>query len=169
MVILMMGVSGCGKTTIGRKVAGLLRLPFLDADDLHSGSSISKMMNGIPLTDMDRGPWLNRVAEKLGQMERRGGGVAACSALKESYRQVLVGGLSSPVLWVYLKGTRDTLHRRLLERTAHFMPPGLLDTQLKTLEEPESALALSVELSPDVLCERIVHFVLGQKTREISG
>jgi len=158
MVILIMGVSGSGKTTIGQKVARILQVPFFDGDDLHSKASISKMMKGIPLTDNDRGPWLKRVAEKMAQMEGQGGGVVACSALKEKYRHVLIGDASFPVLLVYLKGKPDTLRRRLLKRTEHFMPPDLLDSQLKTLEEPDSALTLSIELSPDTLCKKIIDY-----------
>ena len=157
MVILIMGVSGCGKTTVGRKVADVLRVPFLDADDFHPASNIRKMKKGIALTDDDRRPWLKTVAEKMAEMAGQGGGVVACSALKESYRQVLFADAFFPVLLVYLKGTRNTLHRRLLQRGKHFMPPDLLDSQMKTLEEPDSVLTLSIELSPEILCKRIVH------------
>ena len=161
MVILIMGVSGCGKTTIGAGVARALKVPFLDGDDLHSQVSISKMNKGIPLTDEDREPWLKRVAEKMGDME--GGGVVACSALKERYRRVLTGDSSFPVLLVYLKGKRETLCRRLRQRKSHFMPPDLLDSQLKALEEPENALTLSIELSPDIMCNRIIQYAAGQQ------
>ena len=161
MVILIMGVSGCGKTTIGAGVARALKVPFLDGDDLHSQVSISKMNKGIPLTDEDREPWLKRVAEKMVEME--GGGVVACSALKERYRRVLTGDSPFPVLLVYLKGKRETLCRRLRQRKSHFMPPDLLDSQLKALEEPENALTLSIELSPDIMCNRIIQYAAGQQ------
>ncbi len=157
MVILIMGVSGCGKTTIGLAVARALQVPFLDGDDFHSQANISKMNRGLPLTDDDRGPWLKRVAEEMEKMAGQGGGVVACSALKERYRQVLFGDAFFPVLLVHLKGTRNRLHRRLLQRGKHFMSPDLLDSQLNILEEPENALALSIELSPEILCKRIVH------------
>jgi carbohydrate kinase (thermoresistant glucokinase family) len=157
MVILIMGVSGCGKTTIGLKVARTLQVPFLDGDDLHSQTNISKMKKGLPLTDDDRGPWLKRVAEEMVKMAGQGGGVVACSALKESYRHVLFSDSSTTTLLVYLKGTRGTLYRRLQQRKTHFMPLDLLDSQLNTLEEPEHALTLSIELSPEILCERIVY------------
>jgi len=90
----------------------------------------------------------------------------ACSALKESYRKILFGDVSFPVLLVYLKGTRDTLSQRLTQRTEHFMPPALLDSQLETLEEPDAALTLSVDLTPEILCDRIVHeaLLLAHKT-----
>ena len=158
MVILIMGVSGCGKTTVGFKVAHALKVPFLDGDDLHSPDSISKMRKGLPLTDDDRYPWLKRVAEKMIEMAGQGGGVLACSALKKRYRRVLKGDASFPVLLVYLKGNRDILYRRLQRRKNHFMSPDLLDSQLKTLEEPEHALTFSIELSPEIICHRIVQY-----------
>lgn len=157
MVVLIMGVSGCGKTTIGLKVARALQVPFLDGDDLHSQTNISKMNRGLPLTDDDRGPWLKRVAEEMAKMAGQGGGVVACSALREGYRQVLFSDSLAPTLLVYLRGTRSTLFRRLQQRESHFMPPDLLDSQLNLLEEPEHALTLSIELPLEILCERIVH------------
>ncbi len=163
MVILIMGVSGCGKTTIGRKLARMRHVPFLDGDELHSKSSISKMKSGIPLTDVDRGPWLQRVSKEMVRMAGQGGGVVACSALKEKYRRVLLDNASFPFLLVYLKGSRGILQKRLLKRSDHFMPPDLLDSQLKALEEPASALTLSIELSPDVLCNRIMAYAAEQK------
>jgi len=166
MVILIMGVSGSGKTTVGLLVARALQVPFVDGDDLHSRANISKMKEGLPLTDEDRIPWLNRVAAEMVRLEGQGGGVVACSALKESYRKILFGDVSFPVLLVYLKGTRDTLSQRLTQRTEHFMPPALLDSQLETLEEPDAALTLSVDLTPEILCDRIVHeaLLLAHKT-----
>lgn len=162
IIVVVMGVSGCGKTTIGRRVAKVLQLPFLDADDLHPPANISKMKKGIPLADDDRYPWLKRVAEKIAEMAEKRGGVVACSALKEPYRRVLMGDSSLPVLLVHLKGTRDTLYRRLRQRKSHFMPPDLLDSQLKALEEPNNALVLSIELSPETICHRIIEYAVGQ-------
>jgi carbohydrate kinase (thermoresistant glucokinase family) len=156
MVILIMGVSGSGKTTVGRLVARALGVPFVDGDDLHSRANISKMKEGFPLTDDDRIPWLKGVAAEMFRLAGQGGGVVACSALKESYRKILFGDFPFPVLLVYLKGTRDNLSQRLTQRTEHFMPPALLDSQLETMEEPDAALTLSIELSPEILCERIV-------------
>ena len=163
MVIVIMGVSGCGKTTVGRRVADVLRVPFLDADDFHPASNIQKMKKGLSLADDDRRPWLKTVAEKVAQMAEQGGGVVACSALKKSYRHALFGDSSTPTLLVYLKGTRSTLYRRSQQRKNHFMPPDLLDSQLNTLEEPQHALTLSIELSPEILCERIVQYAVGQQ------
>ncbi|OQY44281.1 MAG: hypothetical protein B6240_10795 [Desulfobacteraceae bacterium 4572_87] len=168
MIIMIMGVSGCGKTTVGRRVAKLLHTPFLDADDLHPKSNISKMKKGLPLTDEDRDPWLKRVAEEMVRLEGKGGGVVACSALKGPYRRVLPGDATLQVLLVYLKGTRDTLYRRLRERKNHFMPPDLLNSQLKALEEPRDALTLSIELSLEIICERIVQHAVEEKGGHIG-
>jgi carbohydrate kinase (thermoresistant glucokinase family) len=160
MVIVIMGVSGCGKTTVGRRVAEKLHAPFLDADDLHSQANIIKMKNGLPLTDDDRGPWLKKVSEKMVQLEGQGGGVVACSALKERYRRVLLSDASFQVFLVYLKGTRDILYRRITQRKNHFMHPDLLNSQLKTLQEPRNALILSIELSPEIICDRIIEYAV---------
>jgi carbohydrate kinase (thermoresistant glucokinase family) len=168
MVIVIMGVSGCGKTTVGRRVAKMIHTRFLDSDDLHSEANISKMKNGFPLTDDDREPWLKRVAEKMVQLEGQGGGVVACSALKERYRRMLINHSSLPILLVYLKGTRDTLHRRIAQRENHFMPPDLLNSQLKTLEEPRDALTLSIEVSPEIICKRIVQHAVEEKGGHIG-
>ena len=155
MVVLIMGISGSGKTTVGRLVARTLQVPFVDGDDLHPRANIRKMKEGLPLTDVDRIPWLKRVAAEMVALAGQGGGVVACSALKKSYRKILFGDVSFPVLPVCLKGSRNTLHQRLTQRSDHFMPPTLLDSQLRTLEEPGDALTLSIELSPEILCERI--------------
>ena len=163
MIILIMGVSGCGKTTVGTRLASLLDSRFLDADDLHPKSNIAKMKKGLPLTDDDRYPWLKRVLDGMVRLEGEGGGVVACSALKERYRQVLLSDSSFQVLLVYLKGTLDVLFRRMAKRQNHFMPPQLLDSQLKTLEEPGNALILSIELSPEIICHEIIKYASQQK------
>jgi gluconokinase len=135
-VVLIMGVSGCGKTTIGTLLGHRTGWPFMDADDLHPASNVAKMQRGIPLTDEDRWPWLDKVAAWISQRVRAGEpGVVACSALKRRYRDVL--RRADPSLRVaYLRGSRAILAERLANRRGHFFPRQLLDAQLRDIEEP---------------------------------
>lgn len=156
MVIIIMGVSGCGKTTVGQELALPFGLPFYDADDFHSAANIDKMSHGTPLTDDDRRGWLTTLATNLGQWEAAGGAILACSALKESYRTTLQGGVSSPIHWVFLDGPRELLLERMGGRKGHYMHPEMLDSQLTTLERPAYALQLSITATPEELVEQIV-------------
>jgi gluconokinase len=135
-VVLLMGVSGSGKTTIGQLLAARTGWPFLDADDLHPASNVVKMQAGIPLTDEDRWPWLQLVAAWIAQQAKAGQcGIVGCSALKRPYRDLLRQG--DPMLRVvYLHGDRAALTSRLTRRRGHFFPRDLLNTQLADLEEP---------------------------------
>ena len=136
MVIVVMGVSGCGKTTVGRALADRLGWSFQEGDALHPPESVAKMTGGAPLTDDDRRPWLEAVAAWVdGKRAAGAGGVVSCSALKRAYRRVIVGDRPD-VRLVYLRSGRDTIAARLAARTNHFMPPSLLDSQFATLEEP---------------------------------
>jgi gluconokinase len=135
-VVLVMGVSGSGKTTVGRALADRTGWPFEDADLLHAQANIDKMEAGIPLTDADRWPWLRLVADWIRQRHEAGEpGVVACSALRRAYRDLLRE--ADPTLRiVYLQASRELLVQRLRERKGHFFPQNLLDSQLATLEEP---------------------------------
>lgn len=146
--LIVMGVSGCGKSTVGRLLAARTGQPFYDADDFHPPANIEKMRSGIPLADADRAPWLASLHELLSKEASRQGCVLACSALRQSYRRTLTGTLSG-VGWVYLRGTREELLARLESREGHFMPPTLLDSQLAALEEPETPLIFSINLPPE--------------------
>ena len=132
--IIVMGVSGSGKSTIGALIAGALGVPFVDGDALHPQSNIEKMAGGTPLNDDDRWPWLAKVGETLADAGRKGQGmVIACSALRRSYRDAI--RKSAPAArFVHLSGSREVLSSRLEGRTDHFMPPSLLDSQFATLE-----------------------------------
>ncbi|HMP91362.1 MAG TPA: gluconokinase [Phnomibacter sp.] len=147
MVIWVMGVSGSGKTTLGSNLAAHVGLPFYDADDYHPPSNVQKMQQGIALNDDDRWPWLHALNEVAMVAARARGAIIACSALKQAYRQALTQGL--PVVqWIYLQGGYETLLERMQLRTHHFMPPGLLPSQLKVLEEPAEAIIVPIHLSP---------------------
>ena len=155
MVIIMMGVSGSGKTTVGKLLATALKVLFLDADGLHSAENVRKMRRGIPLNDHDRESWLQRAVDKIARFEKNNGVVIACSALKRKYRRILSSGSKKDLLFVYLKGNRDTIYRRMKQRGTHFMRPDMLDSQLEALEEPQRALTVSIEESPEAICKEI--------------
>jgi gluconokinase len=138
-----MGVSGCGKTVVGRALAAELGWPFLDGDDFHPETNVAKMAAGIPLADDDRWPWLDRLAREIAAVNERGGNaVLACSALKQAYRARLAraGG----VVFAHLKGDYETIAARLATRLHRYMPPDLLASQFAALEEPEDAIVVDV-------------------------
>jgi len=141
----VMGVSGCGKTTIGRALADAMAWPFLDADDFHPEANVAKMRAGTPLTDDDRWPWLDRLAAEMAAVNARGASaVLGCSALRQAYRDRLAraGG----VRIVYLKGDRATIEPRLAARAGHYMPPSLLTSQFAALEEPADVIVVDIRL-----------------------
>lgn len=151
-VWVIMGVSGCGKTTVGRLLAERLGCAFFDGDDDHPPRNIEKMSRGIPLTDEDRWPWLDRIAARIRGViqEENGRAVLACSALKRAYRDRLRGGVASDprIHFVYLHGPEELLLERMNRREGHFMSPGMLRSQLDTLEDPadeENVQTLSIE------------------------
>jgi gluconokinase len=157
-VVVLMGVCGSGKTEVGRRLAARLGCDFLDGDDFHPPANVAKMRAGTPLSDADRWPWLDRLAAEIGgRLEAGAGAVVACSALARRYRDRL--GLIRPgVVLVHLDGSRDLLAARLAARQGHFMPPGLLESQLTTLERPgadERAITVDVADQPDAIANRI--------------
>jgi gluconokinase len=155
-IIIVMGVSGSGKTTVGELLAKRLSRPFYDGDDFHSAANVAKMSSGTPLTDADRHDWLATLATDFGQWEQAGGAVVACSALKESYRQTLQAGASLPLSWVFLDGDPAVLRARLEGRTNHYMKASMLESQLTTLEKPTYGLRLNIEDAPEKLVDQIV-------------
>ena len=156
VIIILMGVSGCGKTTVGKLLSSVMHLPFVDADDLHPPENVLKMSQGIPLDDNDRVPWLHILKDRLGEMRMKRGGIVACSALKADYRKILRAGAGPDAQIVFLKGSHDLLLKRLKQRQGHYMKEGLLDSQFRDLEEPEDALILSIEASPEAICRQIL-------------
>jgi len=155
VIVVLMGVAGSGKTTIGRMLADAIPCPFLEGDSLHSPANIEKMSRGIPLTDADRAPWLSAIHARMVDVDnRRDSLVVGCSALKQSYRTVLADGL--PVRWVYLKGAPELIRSRMLHRAGHFMKAEMLASQFGALEEPADALVVDVSESPDAIVERIL-------------
>lgn len=158
-VIVVMGVSGSGKTTVGALLAGRLHWEFEDADWLHPAANVEKMQAGTPLTDEDRWPWLQAVAEWIDATRAQGGhAVIACSALKRRYRDIIIGARPD-VRLVYLKGSEALIARRIAARHGHFMSKSLLHSQFEALEEPtagEHAVTVSIEPRPHQIVAHIV-------------
>jgi len=162
-IIIVMGVSGAGKTTVAEQLAQRFGCAFADADEFHSASNIAKMRAGTPLTDSDRQSWLQAIAARVDVWREAGiGGIIACSALKRAYRRIVIGERPDVTL-VYLRGDAAMIRRRLDERRHHFMPASLLDSQFATLEEPaadEHPIVLDAAKSaPDLVAEvwRVLH------------
>ena len=158
--IVVMGVSGAGKSTVGRLIAARLDCPFRDADSFHPKANIEKMSRGEPLTDADRWPWLAAIAAWIA--EHRAAGttcVVTCSALKRAYRDTVTDRQRADVRLVYLKGGLDLIAARLAARTDHFMPPALLKSQFDVLEEPraeERAITVEIDASPEEIAGRVL-------------
>ncbi|MEV8212399.1 gluconokinase [Leifsonia sp. NPDC077715] len=162
--VVVMGVSGSGKTTVGERVAARLGVPFVDGDALHPPANVAKMASGTPLDDDDRAPWLRAIGETLAGTAPEGV-VVACSALKRSYRD-LIRAEAPGAVFAELDGTREVLAARMAARPGHFMPVALLDSQLATLEPlqaDEAGMRLDVSLAPDELAATIADAVAGDR------
>jgi gluconokinase len=143
---VVMGVASCGKTTVGEALAVKLGAKFVEGDRLHPPENVAKMSKGIPLTDEDRWPWLTQVGKSLAGTS---GVIGSCSALRKSYRDLIVKSAGRPVAFIHLHGDKALLEKRIAERKGHFMPPSLLDSQLATLEIPgddEHAITINIAL-----------------------
>lgn len=154
---VIMGVSGCGKSSIGAAFAAAIRGLFIDGDDLHPTANVTKMASGQPLSDEDRAPWL----VKVGQALQIGTGpvVIGCSALKRRYRDVIRAEADQPVMFVHLAGTQEVLLARMAVRTGHFMPASLLESQLAALEPPsldEAAITVDIDQTPQAIVQEIL-------------
>lgn len=159
--IVIMGVSGCGKSSVGAALGQSLGIPYRDGDDLHPAANVAKMRAGIPLTDEDRWPWLDHVARGL----KEGAPViVGCSALRRAYRDRIRGGAGGDVRFVHLAGSRDIIAARMAARTGHYMPTTLLDSQFATLEPPgpDEALTLDVAAPLAALVDAILADIKGE-------
>ncbi|MDQ0458113.1 gluconokinase [Rhizobium paknamense] len=152
LAIIVMGVSGCGKSSIGEGLAARLKAPFLEGDSLHPEANVEKMAKGTPLTDEDRWPWLKLIGERMhAALEKGQTIIVSCSALKKSYRDLLREATGHRTAFVYLEGSKDLLTRRMGERTGHFMPVSLLESQLATLENPSSEpLVVTIDIDRSI-------------------
>ncbi|HLH08266.1 MAG TPA: gluconokinase [Terriglobales bacterium] len=154
MVILVMGVSGSGKTTIGQLLSAQMNWPFLDGDSLHSAANVAKMAAGIPLTDEDRRPWLESLHEVIqGWITQHKNGIIASSALKKTYRQILVTGPDVKV--VYLHGSYELIYQRMQHRPGHYMKADMLQSQFAALEEPVNAIVVDITPPADQIVAEI--------------
>lgn len=159
--IVIMGVSGCGKSSVGAALGAALGIPYRDGDDLHPAANVEKMRNGIPLNDGDRWPWLDRVAHILNDEAPV---IVGCSALRRAYRDHIRSGAGGAVRFVHLAGSRDIIAARMAARTGHYMPTTLLDSQFATLEapEPDEALTLDIDAPLKALVDAILGDIKGE-------
>jgi carbohydrate kinase (thermoresistant glucokinase family) len=170
-IVVVMGVSGSGKTTVAAMLAGRLHVQFLEGDDLHPPANVEKMRGGTPLTDDDRRPWLKAIARRIDDWRAAGeGGVVTCSALKRAYRRIIIGDRREVAL-VYLRGSQDLIHARMAARHEHFMPVALLANQFTVLEEPgpdERPIVVDVAPGPAEIVATIMRELEKRATSRIS-
>jgi gluconokinase len=161
-LFLVMGVSGCGKSTIAKALSESLEIPFIEADNFHPEANILKMKNGHPLDDNDREPWLQNLAKELFQNEKNGV-VLACSALKEKYRNILTSLIARPLQIISLEGSFDLIKNRMEQRAGHFMPAHLLQSQFDTLEKPKNTWVFNIQNDP-----KTIHLQILEKIKIIN-
>jgi gluconokinase len=166
MIVVLMGVTASGKTTVGTKLAALEHWEYAEGDDYHSDANKAKMHAGIPLTDADREPWLASLHEVLLGWHRSGtSGVLACSALRQAYRDELSAGIPGAELrFVLLEVPREVLEQRMVERKGHYMSPALLESQIATLEMPRDAIRVAGDLPPDAVVQEIMAGLRGAES-----
>lgn len=168
MIVVIMGVAGSGKSTVGELLASELHFRFLDGDSLHPPGNIEKMRHGIPLADADRAPWLAAVHSQIVESFQRGEHlVIACSALKQRYRDTLESGVT--ITWVYLKGSYELIREHLQRRQHHFMKPQMLASQFADLEEPADAIVIEVAVEPAVAVRQIVSALPAAPTKRVAS
>ncbi len=159
--VVIMGVAGCGKSSIGAALSAAWAVPYADGDDLHPAANVAKMRAGTPLTDEDRWPWLDRVAQALRDDAPC---IVGCSALKRAYRDRIRDGAGGPVQFVHLAGSHDLIAARMAQRQGHYMPLSLLDSQFAALEPPgpEEALTVSIDQPPAAIVAKILSVLKGK-------
>ena len=171
MNVIVMGVSGCGKSTVGKMLAEMMGVEFLEGDSFHPKDNISRMAAGVPLTDTDRSPWLKKLGEMISERQQQNQPfVLTCSALKKSYRQKLANG-SGELIFVYLKGSRTEIYKRMAEREDHFMALSLADSQFDALEEPdqdENSITVSINNPVQQVVDQIAR-AIGQLSDELGS
>lgn len=150
-----MGVSGCGKSTIGQLLSHHLKIPFFDGDDFHPQSNIDKMSNGVPLNDEDRYGWLVTINKVAKEVLINNSCIIVCSALKQSYRDIISADIKNHVKWIHLVGSFNQILERLHKREDHFMSSDLLQSQFDTLEQPKNALEINISLKPEAIVAKI--------------
>ncbi len=160
MVYILMGVSGSGKTTVGRLLAKQICLPFYDGDDFHLPGSFEKMRKGIALEDHDRAPWLKELNSRISLWNQKQGAILACSALKRNFRRILTCGGKEDVTFILLDGTKEVLYQRMCRRKDHFFSAALLDSQFEILERPENAIVVSIRKTPEQICSEIISRIM---------
>jgi gluconokinase len=163
--VVVMGVTCCGKTTVGETLAAHLKVPFIEGDRLHGEANIAKMSAGIPLTDDDRWPWLHRVGKNL---QGEVGTIVSCSALKRAYREAIAKAAGRPVFFIHLHGSMEVLRQRIGARKGHFMPSSLLDSQLATLEIPdldERAITIDIAQDQSVIVRESLQFLANSSVK----
>lgn len=157
VALVLMGVTGSGKTTIGRILSQRLGWPFLDGDDFHPPENVEKMAVGTPLTDDDRQPWLQRLAGEIGgRLDCGDSCLLACSALRVAYRQILAGERGQSVRFVHLQGSAELIGSRLQDRVHRYMPATLLQSQFDALEAPDDALTVEIDATPERIADAII-------------
>ncbi|MGQ2967241.1 MAG: gluconokinase [Allorhizobium sp.] len=158
--LVIMGVAGCGKSTVGAALSEQLQIPYEDGDDLHSADAVDNMREGIPLTDDDRWPWLDRIADALKSDAPL---IIGCSALRRSYRDRIRAGAGGPVTFVHLAGDRDLIASRMAARSGHYMPLSLLDSQFATLERPgpDEAIEVTIDQPMDAIVGQVLSHLGG--------
>jgi len=156
VIVFIMGVSGSGKTTIGKRLSVKMGIPFFDGDDFHSPLNKKKMNAGRPLTDEDRAEWLLSLNGLAIEQMKKDGAIIACSALKERYRVILGNGITVPLFWVFLQGGYHLIEKRMQARKNHFMPPTMLASQFDALEIPQQCVTVDISNEPDDIVDAIV-------------